>query len=1172
MTFVGTLALGLLVWYAGDLIEVDGFAPLADPARRVQIIAALLVSWALAQTIGVIRARRRDGQLIERLGGLHPEAAASFGSSADEVETLEHRFRDAFRLLKSGRTRRRLGGRSVSQLPWYLIVGPPGCGKTTALINSGLSFPLAEDLGKGPVQGVGGTRNCDWWFAKDAVLLDTAGRYTTQDSYEQVDRAGWQEFLGLLTRYRPRRPVNGVFVAVSVADVLQQSPTERDAQALAISRRLQELQDSFSIRFPVYLLIMKADLIAGFNEFFADLDSDGRKQVWGLTLPLDPFGVQGAPLEAIRVQFSLLLDRLSQQRINRMEQERDVGKRALIFAFPQQFAALEAPLDAFIRVTFAPDRYRVQPMLRGVYWTSGTQTGTPIDRVLANVAASFGLTRSARQPFEGTGRGYFLTNLFRDLVFPEAHLAGFDARAERRRRRRRAAAIAVVLGLAMLTGVAWAISYQRNKTEIAETDQAVGELASAIASVEPTERDPVALLPLLDQARALAASRSDPKGTVALLSNLGLEQHSKLGPEAERAYRRILEQTLLPLVMLRLEEQVRGAGGDPERLYDTLRIYLMLGDPSHFEADALVYWIGRDWDRDLLLDAATEQQREDLKDHLRSLFSAAPTPLPFPLDSALVAKAREILTRTPLADRLYERIQRDGLGPAYVDFTVSEAAGDYAKLVFERRSGRSLNAGVPALYTYDGYHNGFDARVEQLIAAAAEDSWILGTETDLESGSQQSKQLADQVRQRYFRDYVAAWDDLIQDIDINAPRDLRHASEIARMLADQDQSPLRRLLAAAMVQTALDRDPAPSRSATAPEDPSSEGFRARVDRYIGATKPRTGISLNASPEAYVARRFDWLRELMETPPGEPAPFDRAQAALDRTYLLLRSMSAAAAAGRGALAAGETDEIEDLKTVAEDLPEPLSGLLGRLAQDSADIISGGMRAEMNRLWTAEILPFCREAIHDRYPFDPLSTRETTLHDFAHLFGPEGLLDSFFEANLSQLVDASEQQWKWDGAGIGIPDAVIGQFQRAAAIRQAFFPDDAKLPSAQMELTPQTLDDQSRGFVLELGGQVVQYRPAVPETARLTWPAPVAPGHAEITFIDKTGTRPSLGFTGPWAWFRLLDSAQLAETDQPELFLLTFTLAGHDAGLELRANSVRNPFQLNELRGFRCPDRL
>ena len=196
MTFVGTLALGLLVWYAGDLIEVDGFAPLADPARRAQIIAALLVSWALAQTIGVIRARRRDGQLIERLGGLHPEAAASFGSSADEVETLEHRFRDAFRLLKSGRTRRRLGGRSVSQLPWYLIVGPPGCGKTTALINSGLSFPLAEDLGKGPVQGVGGTRNCDWWFAKDAVLLDTAGRYTTQDSYEQVDRPGGRDSLG----------------------------------------------------------------------------------------------------------------------------------------------------------------------------------------------------------------------------------------------------------------------------------------------------------------------------------------------------------------------------------------------------------------------------------------------------------------------------------------------------------------------------------------------------------------------------------------------------------------------------------------------------------------------------------------------------------------------------------------------------------------------------------------------------------------------------------------------------------------------------------------------------------------------------------------------------------------------------------------------------------------
>ena len=87
---------------------------------------------------------------------------------------------------------------SLYDLPWYVIIGAPGSGKTTALINSGLKFPLEQRVGKGALRGVGGTRNCDWWFTDEAIFLDTAGRYTTQDSDAASDSAGWREFLALL--------------------------------------------------------------------------------------------------------------------------------------------------------------------------------------------------------------------------------------------------------------------------------------------------------------------------------------------------------------------------------------------------------------------------------------------------------------------------------------------------------------------------------------------------------------------------------------------------------------------------------------------------------------------------------------------------------------------------------------------------------------------------------------------------------------------------------------------------------------------------------------------------------------------------------------------------------------------------------------------------------------
>src|SRR5215469_13954491 len=130
---------------------------------------------------------------------------------------------------------------SLYDLPWYIIIGPPGAGKTTALANSGLRFPLARDGKDAKLAGVGGTRNCDWWFTDQAILLDTAGRYTTQDSDQASDAAGWREFLGLLRRYRGRRPINGVLLALSVPDLITQSDAARSAHVTAIRARLEEL-------------------------------------------------------------------------------------------------------------------------------------------------------------------------------------------------------------------------------------------------------------------------------------------------------------------------------------------------------------------------------------------------------------------------------------------------------------------------------------------------------------------------------------------------------------------------------------------------------------------------------------------------------------------------------------------------------------------------------------------------------------------------------------------------------------------------------------------------------------------------------------------------------------------------------------------------------------------
>ena len=179
-------------------------------------------------------------------------------------------------------------------------------------------------------------------------------------------------------------------------------------------------------------------------------------------------------------------------------------------------------------------------------------------------------------------------------------------------------------------------------------------------------------------------------------------------------------------------------------------------------------------------------------------------------------------------------------------------------------------------------------------------------------------------------------------------------------------------------------------------------------------------------------------------------------------------------------------------------------------------------------------------------------------------------------LTKFVDTSKEQWRWLGEGLGISDEALEQFQRAANIRDAFFVGGGKTPSAAFELKPLSMDASVRQFILDLEGQIVDYQHGPPQTSRLQWPGPDGPGRVRLVFVHKYGSRASINEEGPWAWFRVLDRSRRERSNQPELFRVTFStsdmIADMSASFELRATSVRNPFNLDQLRQFSCPARL
>ena len=497
ISFIGTALLAGLAWFFAPLLP--GFE---DWPPRLALIVALLLAWGGGNALLDLRRLQRAAALARGI------IVADDADQTEEAQALRTRLTTALDLLKQS-----LGSRHyLYEQPWYTIIGPPGAGKTTALLNAGLRFPLAEQMGQGAIAGIGGTRLCDWWFTEDAVLIDTAGRYTTQDS----ERRGRSRRVGRLPRPaqgdRPREPLNGLLVAIPLSELALAPPAERKAHAAAIRSRLNELQARFGVRIPVYALFTKADLIAGFTEFFDDLDRERRAQVWGTTFELAGDGDD--PVSACAGALHGLVERLNARLFDRLQAERNADRRALIAMFPGQVASLEPLLLEFLHAAFGATSDNPAPLLRGVYFTSGTQEGTPIDRLTGALARSLGVDQ-ARAPSlrPAQGRSYFLERLLKEVIFGEATLVAHNPAALRRRQVLRMAGYAVAALLVLVTAATlWRVR-SAGQREIAAAATALDryEQTARILPLDPVNDDDLArLVPLLDQARALPHGGDEP--------------------------------------------------------------------------------------------------------------------------------------------------------------------------------------------------------------------------------------------------------------------------------------------------------------------------------------------------------------------------------------------------------------------------------------------------------------------------------------------------------------------------------------------------------------------------------------------------------------------------------------------------------------------------------------
>lgn len=380
----------------------------------VAVVVGVAILLFLVGRLWKAHEKKKNAELDNALKSAFEEIHGELGEALDELKRLDHK---------------------VYSLPWFMWLGEPRGGKTTTLVQSGLDFPL----GKHRIKGTGGTRNCEWVFTSDAIVLDTAGRFVFED-HKAPDAQEWDEFLRLIKKHRPRCPINGVIIGIpcmSSAEggdggLLEDSEDEVKRKAAIIRDKLSHLRRELEIQFPVFIMVLKADRILGFEEFFSTLPVREQSQMFGWSKP-DPYDTPMEEGDWPKI-FSDMKGQLNKWRRHLLEQDVESTNNSGTYCFPEEFAGLEAPLTTYLTEIFGENRLLGDPLyFRGIYFSSGVQKGGPVARACREFTSpGVGATPG---PFQERQVGYFIKDFYSEKVFKEQGLVRPTSRALKTRRR-----------------------------------------------------------------------------------------------------------------------------------------------------------------------------------------------------------------------------------------------------------------------------------------------------------------------------------------------------------------------------------------------------------------------------------------------------------------------------------------------------------------------------------------------------------------------------------------------------------------------------------------------------------------------------------------------------------------------------------------------------------------
>lgn len=1159
---IGLIAVLSIIWFAGRIVGLD------TTDKKLIAMAAVTAVFIVFIFIRWLWTKRSGDKLASEL------ASHNAGSSA-ELDEIKEKMQEALSSLKASHLGAGYrGNTALYALPWYMIIGPSATGKSTLFANSGLHFPYSNS-NELHIQGFGGTRNCDWWFSDQAILIDTAGRYTT----EQSENKEWLSFLSLLKKYRPKLPINGVMVAISVADVLTSDSEEIRQHVKLVRERIEELITQLGVIFPVYITFTKTDLISGFEPFFNDLTEKEREQVFGAYLLDISEDQQNDPAEMFEVRMEELYQRLCEQRLSKVARERNEHRKQLILDFPNQFKSASTKLTEFVNLLFKANPYQEVPWFAGVYFTSGTQEGTPIERITNGVRDQFGAV-VVEQKQESITQSYFINRVFNDVIFKLQDLT----RGNRKKRLvgRWLKGLTVTSGLASIAAVTALLitSYTSNQLLLNQGEARVKAIVEANVNKAKDEQKLAATLDLFEHYQSL----NNYEKQLPWYFIFGIYE----GDETLTSVSQVLFNQLNQLITLPAEKQTLAQLKEFEAIwsaddadaraasrqayYDALKLHLMLSaHPEHkdnkFAKQQLLSFISQHFniEIDAQADSPITSQLNDLVDlYLANISTDLENPgeiLFWQNNETAVLNARNSLNTQPEAEPLYQQI--------ISSFAERKKAIQLKQfMAAKNRDVLKSNFSIPYVYTNAGWQEYVYPEIKRISRLVFSGDWVMGTSN--ESGQNavdeaQADALAKAMRSYYFKDYGNTWFAFLNSIKVPTFRDLNDASINFARLSSTD-GPLIDLMtlvndnivvADKPSAVSANNDKIATILSGATDTAAKKVAKGKLAKQVAERPDFSQVSTVRAPE--LETRFADLRRFSQ--------HDEDKQMSDYMSQYISSLSSIHSDIKAMAASNEDDAqamgfVQDLlsgnsqdnalqsswiiiesqtRALDPETKDTLDVLFKAPLQSGIASIMAKARSQLNEEWENQVYTMYSNSIAGKYPFN-LTGPDAAIADVSEFLNSEtGVLWNFINSQLKPFMKVRRGVWEekqWNGVGIGFNQELLDGLTKANKVTRSLFLNGSDAAGFNFQMMP-VPQKGIRETYLGFSEQGYRYRNEPEEWRNFSWPGRGAAEKAILYGLDNTGRRVTIEQDGPWALLKVLNEANVKWIKGTE-FLATWEL--------------------------------